>query len=78
MLSTARQVAKVTVKGWDRARKKPIKVTVDTSDREVKRVNPDLHRLVAFSDPAKIPQEVREKLDRLKVLFDNSRPNEEA
>ncbi len=38
----------------------------------------DLHQLVAFSDPAKIPQEVGEKLDRLKVLFDNSKPNEEA
>jgi len=38
----------------------------------------DLHQLVAFSGPAKIPQEVGEKLARLKVLFDNSRPSEEA
>ena len=38
----------------------------------------DLHQLVAFCDPAKIPQEVGEKLNRLKVLFDRSRPNEEA
>ncbi len=38
----------------------------------------DLHQLVAFSEPAKIPQEVGAKLDLLKVLFDHSRPNEEA
>jgi ABC-type lipoprotein export system ATPase subunit len=38
----------------------------------------DLHRLVAFSDPARIPQEVGAKLDRLKVLFDNAKPSEEA
>lgn len=49
-LSTARQVAKVTVNGWDRARKKPIKVTVDTNDKEVKRLNPDLHRLLEGAD----------------------------
>jgi phage protein D len=45
-LTTANQVAKVTVRGWDRARKKPIKVTVDLKDAEVRRINPDLHRLV--------------------------------
>ena len=38
----------------------------------------DLHQLVALFDPAKIPQEVGEKLDRLKVLFDNARPEEAA
>ena len=38
----------------------------------------DLHQLVALSDPAKIPQEVGEKLDRLKVLFNNARPEEAA
>ncbi|WP_167770555.1 phage late control D family protein [Bradyrhizobium niftali] len=45
-LTTANQIAKVTVRGWDRARKKPIKVTVDLKDSEVRRINPDLHRLV--------------------------------
>jgi uncharacterized protein len=45
-ISTTRQVAKVTVQGWDRARKRPIKVTVDLKDREVRRINPNLHRLV--------------------------------
>lgn len=45
-LTTARQVGKVTVQGWDRKTKKPIKVTVDTKDKEVRRINADLHRLV--------------------------------
>jgi phage protein D len=45
-LSTARQFNRVTVKGWDRRRKRPIKVTVDLQDRVVKRINPDLHRLI--------------------------------
>ena len=45
-ITTAGQVAKVTVQGWDRARKKPIKVTVDLKDAEVRRINPNLHRLV--------------------------------
>lgn len=48
-ISTARQVAKVTVQGWDRVRKRPIKVTVDLKDREVRRINPNLHRLVEAS-----------------------------
>ena len=38
----------------------------------------DLHRLVAFVDPAAIPAEVRTKLDLLKALFDHATPGEEA
>ena len=49
-LTTANQVAKVTVQGWDRARKKPIKVTVDLKDKQAQRINPDLHRLVDNAD----------------------------
>lgn len=49
-LTTARQFNKVTVRGWDRRRKQPIKVTVDLQDREVKKINPDLHRLVEGAD----------------------------
>jgi uncharacterized protein len=49
-LSTARQFNKVTVKGWDRRAKKPIKVTVDLKDKEVKKINPDLHRLIEGAD----------------------------
>lgn len=45
-LTVARQVAKVTVNGWDRKRKAPISASVDLTDREVKRINPDLQRLV--------------------------------
>jgi phage protein D len=81
-LSTARQVAKVTVKGWDRARKKPIKVTVDINDKEVKRINPDLHRLLEKADareelvvdePVATEQEARQRaraimLDQMKQM----------
>jgi phage protein D len=49
-LTTARQVKKATVKGWDRQRKKPISVTVDLTDREVRRLNKDLQRLVDTAD----------------------------
>lgn len=81
-LSTARQVAKVTVKGWDRASKKPIKATVDTNDKEVKRINPDLHRLLEQADgreemvvdePVATEQEARNRaraimLDQMKQM----------
>ena len=36
----------------------------------------DLHRLVEFTDPASIPEEVTEKLDLLTELFDEARPGE--
>jgi phage protein D len=49
-LTIARQVAKVTVKGWNRQRKAPISVTVDLTDREVRKINPDLQRLVKTAD----------------------------
>lgn len=49
-IATANQVAKVTVQGWDRARKKPIKVTVDLKDKQAQRINPDLHRLLDNAD----------------------------
>jgi Bacteriophage probable baseplate hub protein len=49
-LTTSNQVAKVTVQGWDRARKKPIKVTVDLKDQQAQKLNPDLHRLVDNSE----------------------------
>lgn len=49
-LSTSNQIRKVTVRGWDRRAKKPIKVTVSLDDRAVKKINPDLHRLVTQAD----------------------------
>jgi phage protein D len=49
-LTTARQIRKATVRGWDRQRKKPISVTVDLTDREVRRLNKDLQRLVDTAD----------------------------
>ena len=38
----------------------------------------ELHRLVDFTDPASIPDEVTEKLDLLLGLFETARPGEEA
>lgn len=49
-ITTANQFKSVTVRGWDRARQKEIKVTVDLNDDEVRRVNPDLHCLIQHCD----------------------------
>lgn len=43
-ISTARQVKKVTVLGWDRRAKKPINASATLADAT--RVNPDLHALI--------------------------------
>jgi phage protein D len=80
-LTTARQVGKVTVKGWDRRRKQPISVPVDLTDREVKRINPDLQRLVVdqgreevvVNEPIFTEQQARDRarailLDQLKQM----------
>ena len=50
-LTTANQVKKVTVHGWDRARQKPIEESVDWTDRELRRLNPNLSELVMQCDP---------------------------
>ena len=49
-LTTANQVRSVTVRGWDRATKKPIEEKVDLDDPELNR-NQDLHRLLKRCDP---------------------------
>ncbi|BAH40478.1 MAG TPA: hypothetical protein DGD08_04700 [Gemmatimonas aurantiaca] len=49
-LTTAGQVRSVTVRGWDRATKKPIEEKVDLDDKELQR-NTDLHRLLGSCDP---------------------------
>lgn len=81
-LSTANQISKVTVRGWDQRRKRPISVSVDLEDREVRRVNPDLHRLLTQADareelvvdePVFTEQEARRRarsllLDRVKQI----------
>ncbi|MCY3736251.1 MAG: ATP-binding protein [Gemmatimonadaceae bacterium] len=38
----------------------------------------ELHRLIAFVDPAAIPDEVSRKLNLLAALFDSARPGEES
>lgn len=49
-ITTANQFKSVTVRGWDRVKQKEIKVTIDLNDKEVKKVNPDLHCLIAHCD----------------------------
>jgi phage protein D len=49
-LTTANQVRSVTVRGWDRATKKPIEEKVDLDDPELNR-NQDLYRLLKRCDP---------------------------
>jgi phage protein D len=50
-LTTANQVKKVTVHGWDRARQKPIEESADWSDPKLKRLNPALGEIVQKCDP---------------------------
>jgi phage protein D len=49
-LTTANQVKAVTVKGWDRAKKKEISVRVSLESKELA-VNKDLHELLNKCDP---------------------------
>jgi phage protein D len=80
-LTTARQIGRATVKGWDRRRKQPISVTVDLSDREIKKINPDLQRLVVdggreehvVNEPVFTEQQARDRarailLDQMKQI----------
>ncbi len=50
-LTTANQYKSVTVNGWDRNRQKAISVTVDLTDRKLKKLNPDLHEMINICDP---------------------------
>ena len=45
-LSTANQWQSVTVRGWDRQAQKPISVTVDLNDPQIKKINPNLPNLI--------------------------------
>jgi uncharacterized protein len=49
-LTTANQVKSVTVKGWDRSKKKAISVKVSVDDKELV-LNKDLHELLKVCDP---------------------------
>jgi Bacteriophage probable baseplate hub protein len=50
-LTTANQVKKVTVHGWDRAKQKPIEESADWDDPKLKRLNPKLAEIVQKCDP---------------------------
>jgi phage protein D len=50
-LTTANQVKKVTVHGWDRTKQKPIVESADWSDPKLKRLNPELREIVERCDP---------------------------
>ncbi len=46
VITTHNQVKSVTVNGWDRAAQKPIKEKVDLDDKELKKLNADLHEFI--------------------------------
>jgi len=50
-LTTANQVKKVTVHGWDRGSQKPIEESADWSDPKLKHLNPKLAEIVQRCDP---------------------------
>jgi uncharacterized protein len=50
-LTTANQVKKVTVHGWDRVKQKPIEESADWSDAKLKHLNPKLKEIVERCDP---------------------------
>lgn len=50
-LTTANQVKKVTVHGWDRERQKPITESADWTDPKLRRLNPRLREIVERCDP---------------------------
>jgi phage protein D len=45
-ITAANQLKKVTVRGWDRHRKEPITATIDVTDPEFERLNPDLRQII--------------------------------
>jgi phage protein D len=50
-LTTANQLKSVTVRGWDRKKKEPITATIDVTDDDFKKLNPDLQRLITQCNP---------------------------
>lgn len=50
-LTTANQVKKVTVRGWDRDLQRAIEESVDWSDSELRQLNPSLSEIVMQCDP---------------------------
>src|SRR5690606_33341484 len=50
-LTTANQVKKVTVRGWDRDLQRAIEESVDWSDSELRKLNPSLSEIVMQCDP---------------------------
>ncbi|MFZ5509186.1 MAG: phage late control D family protein [Pseudomonadota bacterium] len=50
-LTTANQVKRVTVRGWDRQRQRAIEESVDWNDPELRKLNPSLAEIVMQCDP---------------------------
>ena len=50
-LTTANQVKKVTVRSWDRKRQRAISESVDWTDSELRKLNPNLAEIVMQCDP---------------------------
>jgi phage protein D len=74
-LTTANQFKSVTVRGWDRNAQRAISETVDFTDRELRDLNCDLHRLIVQCDPREemvVDQpvsSVREAKERARALL---------
>lgn len=50
-VTTANQIKKVTVRGWDRRRREPIVAEIDVTDDDFEELNPDLARLITQCNP---------------------------
>ena len=50
-LTTANQIKSVTVNGWNRATRRAISETITLDDRELNRLNPNLHEMLNVCDP---------------------------
>lgn len=70
-LTTANQVKKVTVRGWDRAKQAVIEESVDWSDPKLKRLNPKLAEIVMQCDP-------REERVVMRPVFSKEQARDEA
>lgn len=70
-LTTANQVKRVTVRGWDRARQRAIEESVDWNDRELRKLNPSLAGIVMQCDP-------REERVVTRPVFTKAQAKEEA
>jgi phage protein D len=68
-LTTANQVKKVTVHGWDRNKQKAITESADWSDPKLRKLNPRLHEIVERCDPREERVISRPVFDKAEALW---------